>query len=162
PAPKGQPLQIPLDALGRLRTPEEFGAIVVASTPDGRLVRLRDVARVELGPKNEDIESRVNGRPCASLAIFQLPDANALETADVRAKLRELESEFPEGVIWEVRYDTTPYIRESIGEVFKTLREAVVLVALVVLLFLQSWRSSIIPLVAVPVGIVGTFAVMAA
>jgi multidrug efflux pump len=162
PAVTGQAIQVPLDTLGRLKTVEQFNRIVVKATPDGRTVRLRDVARVELGAKNQDVESRVNGRPCASLAVFQLPDANALETADVvKAKLRELGPDFPEGVTWEVRYDTTPYIRESIGEVYKTLREAVVLVAVVVLLFLQSWRSSVIPLVAVPVGIVGTFAVMA-
>ena len=97
------------------------------------------------------------------LAIFQLPDANALDTADrVKAKMEELKKNFPEGIDYEIRYDTTPYIRESIHEVFKTLRDAIILVAVVVLLFLQNWRSAIIPLIAVPVAIVGTFAVMAA
>ena len=97
----------------------------------------------------------------ANLAIFQLPDANALETADiVKAKIEELSKDFPEGLGYMIRYDTTPFIRESIQEVFKTLLDSVMLVALVVLIFLQNWRSAIIPLVAVPVGIVGTFAVM--
>ena len=99
----------------------------------------------------------------ANLAIFQLPDANALETADlVKAKIEELKKDFPEGVDYMIRYDTTPFIRESIQEVFKTLLDSVLLVALVVLLFLQNWRSALIPLIAVPVGIIGTFAVMAA
>ena len=107
--------------------------------------------------------SKVNGKPVANLAVFQLPDANALETADVvKAKIEELKKDFPEGVDYMIRYDTTPFIRESIQEVFKTLLDSVVLVALVVLVFLQNWRSAIIPLVAVPVGIVGTFAVMLA
>ena len=101
--------------------------------------------------------------PVANLAIFQLPDANALETADlVKAKIEELKKEFPEGVDYMIRYDTTPFIRESIQEVFKTLLDSVILVALVVLLFLQNWRSALIPLIAVPVAIIGTFAVMAA
>ena len=95
------------------------------------------------------------------MAVFQLPDANALDTADlVQAKIEELKKEFPEGIDYMIRYDTTPFIRESIQEVFKTLLDSVVLVALVVLLFLQNWRSAMIPLIAVPVGIVGTFAVM--
>ena len=127
------------------------------------MVRIRDVGRVELGAKNQDIDSKVDGKPVANLAIFQLPDANALDTADiVKAKIEELKKDFPEGVDYMIRYDTTPFIRESIQEVFKTLLDSVMLVALVVLVFLQNWRSAIIPLVAVPVGIVGTFAVMLA
>ncbi|MBX6312413.1 MAG: multidrug efflux RND transporter permease subunit [Isosphaeraceae bacterium] len=163
PVPEGQPLQMTLTTRGRLVEPEEFGEIVVKALPDGRVVRLKDVAHVELGAKNMDISCRVNGRPSVSLAIWQLPDANALETADiVKKKMVELAKDFPPGLRYEIRYDTTPFIRESIDEVFKTLQESVILVAVVVLLFLQSWRSSIIPLVAVPVGIIGTFAVMAA
>ena len=116
-----------------------------------------------LGAKNEDISGSVNGKPAVTMAVFQLPDANALDVAvDVKAKVAELAKDFPSGVDWEIRYDTTPFISESIQEVFKTLREAVILVAIVVLLFLQNWRSSLIPLIAVPVGIIGTFAVMAA
>src|SRR5262249_9477748 len=98
-----------------------------------------------------------------SMAVFQLPDSNALDVADtVKAKIRELQKEFPPGVSYEIRYDTTPFIRESINEVFKTLREAILLVAVVVLRFLQNWRSALIPLVAVPVAIIGTFAVLIA
>ena len=125
------------------------------------MVRIRDVGSVKLGAKNEDVSSRVDGHPISNLAVFQLPDANALATADmVKAKIEELKKEFPPGVDYMIRYDTTPFIRESINEVFKTLLDSVVLVALVVLVFLQNWRSAIIPLIAVPVGIVGTFAVM--
>ena len=141
----------------------EFENMIIKATPDGRIVRIKDIARVELEAKNRDIQGQVNHRPSVSLAIFQLPDANALDTADiVKAKINELAKEFPEGLNYEIRYDTTPFIRESIGEVVKTLREAVLLVAIVVLLFLQNWRSAIIPLIAVPVAIIGTFAVMAA
>jgi multidrug efflux pump len=163
PIPSGQPAQLTLSTLGRLVEVEQFEKIVVKSSPDGRLTHLKDVARVELGAKNENISCKVNGKPSASLAVFQLPDANALDTADIiKAKMEELKAEFPPGVGYEIRYDTTPFIRESIGEVFKTLRDAVILVALVVLLFLQNWRSAVIPLIAVPVAIIGTFAVMAA
>ena len=163
PVPDGQQLQVPLSTLGRLIEAEQFGEIIVKKSDDGRVVRIKDVARVELGPKNRDISCSVNQAPAVSLAVFQLPDANALDTADiVKAKMEELAQDFPAGVIYEIRYDTTPFIRESINEVFKTLRDAVILVAFVVLLFLQNWRSALIPLVAVPVAIVGTFAVMAA
>ncbi len=163
PVKEGQPMQVTLSTLGRLYTTEQFGEIVVKTGPEGRITRIKDVAKVELGAKNEDISTRVNGKPSISMAIFQLPDANALDCADmVKAKMEELKADFPRGVDYEIRYDTTPFIRESIDEVFKTLREAVILVAVVVLLFLQNWRSSVIPLVAVPVGIIGTFAVMLA
>ncbi len=163
PMPRGQALEVPLSALGRLKTVEQFENIVVKVMPKGQYTRLKDVARLELASKNMDISSRVNGNPCVSMAIFQLPDANALETAVLaKAKMAELAADFPEGVAYEIRYDTTPYIQESIDEVFKTLREAVLLVALVVLLFLQNWRSALIPLIAVPVAIVGTFAVLLA
>ncbi|MBV8314659.1 MAG: efflux RND transporter permease subunit, partial [Planctomycetaceae bacterium] len=163
PVPGGQELQVPLSIRGRLVEAEQFENIIIKCIPDGKMTRLKEVARVELGAKNEDINAQVDLNPSVSLAIFQLPDANALDTADViRAKMAELKEEFPEGVDFEIRYDTTPFIRESINEVFKTLREAVLLVAAVVLLFLQNWRSAVIPLIAVPVAIVGTFAVMAA
>ena len=163
PVPDGQVIQVPLSTVGRLTDPEQFASMIIKKTADDRVVRLKDVARIELGPKNQDISCSVNGKPSVSLAIFQLPDANALDTADiVKAKIKELAADFPPGMKFEIRYDTTPFIRESIGEVFKTLRDAVILVAIVVLLFLQNWRSALIPLVAVPVAIVGTFAVMAA
>jgi len=162
PAPDGQPVQVPLSTLGRLDEIGQFEDIIVKARPDGRVTRLKDVARVELGAKNLDLSTRVNGKPACSMAIFQLPDANALDTADMlKAKMVEIKKDFPAGVDYQIRYDTTPFIRESIGEVFKTLREAIILVAVVVLLFLQNWRSAVIPLVAVPVAIIGTFAVMA-
>src|SRR5262249_10932728 len=157
-----QPLQVTLSTQGRLVDPQEFAEIIVRCTPDGRMTRIKDIGRVELAAKSEDMSCQVNHNPATSMGIFLLPDANALETGErVLAKMKELEQDFPPGIKFQVRYDTTPYIRESINEVFKTLREAVVLVAIVVLLFLQNWRSAVIPLIAVPVAIVGTFAVMA-
>ena len=157
----GQQTQITLSTLGRLAETEQFAKVIIKTTPDGRIVRVGDVGKVELGAKNQDMSSRVDGKPVANMAIFQLPDANALATADiVKAKIEELKKDFPPGVDYMIRYDTTPFIRESIKEVFKTLLDSVVLVALVVLVFLQNWRSAIIPLIAVPVGIVGTFSVM--
>ena len=172
PIVRGQQTQVTLSTLGRLVDPDQFEKIVVKTTADGRMVRIRDVGWVELGAKNQDMSSLVGTvdekgemhlYPVANLAIFQLPDANALETADlVKAKIAELKKDFPQGVDYMIRYDTTPFIRESIQEVFKTLLDSVILVALVVLLFLQNWRSALIPLIAVPVAIIGTFAVMAA
>ncbi|HEX8203222.1 MAG TPA: efflux RND transporter permease subunit, partial [Isosphaeraceae bacterium] len=163
PVPEGQVLQVTLETRGRLVEPEQFEQVILRAAPRGGVVRLKDVARVRMGAKSQDVTTRVNGRPSASLAIFMLPDANALETGDlVKAKIAELARVFPPGVQYEIRYDTTPFIRESIAGVFRTLQEAVVLVAVVVLLFLQNWRSALIPLIAVPVAIVGTFAVMAA
>ena len=162
PVPDGQAIQMTLDAKGRLTDVEGFENIIVKTVKGGHVVRLKDVARVAIGARSLDVATRVNGKPSASLAIFLLPDANALETADlVKAKMADLAKNFPEGMQFEIRYDTTPFIRESIAEVFKTLREATILVAIVVLLFLQNWRSAVIPLVAVPVAIVGTFAVLA-
>src|SRR5262249_19027319 len=123
----------------------------------------RDVARVELGAQNYSLACSFDGRPSVGLGIFQLPDTNALEVAGrIRAKMEELKADFPEGVAYEIAYDTTPFIRESVADVVQTLFEAVALVAVVVLAFLQSWRAALIPLVAVPVAVVGTFAVMAA
>jgi hydrophobe/amphiphile efflux-1 (HAE1) family protein len=127
------------------------------------VVRLRDVARVELGSQQYNQSCTLDRRPSVALSIFQLPGSNALRTADgVYAKMKELKRRFPEGLDYRIVYDTTPFIRESINEVFKTLRDAVILVAIVVLAFLQNWRAAVIPLIAVPVAIVGTFPVMAA
>ena len=162
PANKGQEHQVTLSALGRLKTADQFGEIIIKAMPDGRLTRLKDVARVELGAQNQDVSVAMDGNPTVFLAVFQMPDANGLETHDrVLAKMDELKKSFPEGLDYDIAFDTTPYTRESINEVFKTLRDAILLVALVVLVFLQNWRSTIIPLVAVPVAIVGTFAAMA-
>jgi multidrug efflux pump len=161
PAPRGQEMQITLTTLGRLKEPAQFADIVLRATPDGRIIRIRDVGRVVLGAKSEDLSCRVSGFGSAGLVIFQLPDANALEVADrIRAKMEELAKDFPDDVTYVIRYDTTPYTRQCIEEVVKALRDAIILVALVVLLFLQNWRSAIIPLIAVPVAVIGTFAVM--
>jgi multidrug efflux pump len=169
PSMPGQNFQPTLSALGRLVEPEQFGQMVVKTglpapgRVDAPIVHLRDVARVELGAQQYDQECLLNGQPSVGLAIFQAPTANMLDTAKgVRNKMKELKLSFPEDLEYDFGFDTTPFIRESIVEVEKTLRDAVILVAVVVLLFLQNWRATIIPLVAVPVAIVGTFAAMAA
>jgi multidrug efflux pump len=166
PVADGQQTQLVISALGRLETPEQFGEIVIkadTSLPGTPLVRLRDVARVEMGAASYDQICRFNGQPSVGMAIFQLPDTNALECSRaVHDKMTELAARFPEGLTYTIRYDTTPFITESMVEVVKTLRDAIILVALVVLIFLQSWRAALIPLVAVPVAIVGTFAALAA
>ncbi|HEY7311438.1 MAG TPA: efflux RND transporter permease subunit [Gemmataceae bacterium] len=134
-----------------------------AASPATSVVRLRDVAKVELASQQYEQSATLDGKPSVALSIYQLPGSNALQTArGVYAKMDELKRRFPDGLDYEIVYDTTPFIKESINEVFKTLRDAIILVAIVVLAFLQNWRASIIPLVAVPVAIVGTFAVMAA
>jgi multidrug efflux pump len=131
--------------------------------PSASIVRLRDVARVELGDQNYNLGCTFDGHPSVGLAIFQLPGTNALDVANhIRAKMEELKADFPEGVEYEIAYDTTPFIRESVVDVVRTLLEAVALVGVVVLVFLQNWRAALIPLVAVPVAIIGTFTVMAA
>lgn len=153
--------QRPIDLKGRLVEPEEFEQIVVQTDVDGRVTLLRDVARVELTGLSEKVTSSFNGLPSVTLSIYQLPEANALATADrIREELDEMSSEFPKGIEYVYTYDTTPYIRESIREVKKTLVEALVLVALVVIVFLQSWRAAIIPLLAVPISLIGTCAAM--
>ncbi|MDO5113441.1 MAG: multidrug efflux RND transporter permease subunit [Planctomycetia bacterium] len=153
--------QYSLRTQGRLVSADEFGRIIIKADEEGRVTYLKDVSRIELGSKDMDVVSFNNGVPCVSLAIYQLPGANALQTADMaKAKLEELSVSFPEGISYQVTYDTTPFIRESIHEVQKTLRDAIFLVAGVVLLFLQNWRAALIPLLAVPVSLVGTFAVM--
>ena len=158
-----QDFEITLSTLGRLSDVEQFENIILKTDGNGNTVRIKDVGRAELGSKNEDVDVKLDGKPTVFLAVFQLPDANALETHDaIIAKMHELEKSFPEGLKWEIAFDTTPYTRESISEVFKTLRDAVALVAVVVLVFLRNWRSSIIPMIAVPVAIVGTFVAMAA
>ncbi|HKI36131.1 MAG TPA: multidrug efflux RND transporter permease subunit [Gemmataceae bacterium] len=163
PTDSGQPFEFPITVLGRLSEPEEFADIVLRRSDDGRQVRVKDVGRVELGARNQDATSRIDGHPATSLAVFQLPYANAISTAErVRKKMEELKSKFPEDVEYVIGYDISPYMEESIWGVVHTLCEAIVLVAVVVLVFLQSWRSTLIPLAAVPVAVVGTFAVMAA
>jgi hydrophobe/amphiphile efflux-1 (HAE1) family protein len=172
PVAPGQQFQLTINTLGRLVDVEQFGEIIVkvnqavrgsqANTSAG-IVRLRDVARLELGSQQYDQSCTLDGKPSVALSIYQLPGSNALKTAQgVYAKMKELKQSFPEGLDYRIVYDTTPFIKESIVEVFKTLRDAILLVAIVVLVFLQNWRAALIPLVAVPVAIVGTFAIMAA
>jgi len=169
PVPGGQETQLTVDALGRLVTPEQFGEIIVraANSQPGdvspQVLRLKDVARLELGANKYDQSATSSGYPAVALAIFQLPGTNALDVGNaVRDKMAELKRRFPPGLDYKISYDTTPFIGESVKDVVNTLRDAVVLVGVVVLVFLQTWRATIIPLIAVPVAIVGTFAAMAA
>ncbi|PTY08680.1 multidrug efflux RND transporter permease subunit [Opitutaceae bacterium EW11] len=150
-----------INAKGRLQTEEEFGAIIVKTGSDGERVRLRDVARIELGASEYALRSLLNNKPAVALPIAQLPGSNAIATSDaVRATMKELKKNFPDGLEYSIVYDPTIFVRHSIDAVVHTLVEAILLVVLVVILFLQTWRASIIPLAAVPVSLVGTFAVM--
>lgn len=161
PVRSGQQLQMTLDMRGRLQSVAEFENVIVKVGSRGQLVRMKDIARVVMGAKNENVSNRFDGKPTVGMGVFGLSDANALDVGDaVKAKMEDLSRDFPEDVVWEIGYDTTPFIRESVNEVFKSLRDAIILVAIVVLVFLQSWRSALIPLVAVPVAIIGTFAAM--
>ncbi len=163
PQPPGNLFQLAVRAQGRLVTPEEFGAIVVKSDTGGQITRLRDVARVELGANDYSIDSRLNGTPAAAIALFQQPDSNAIETAnEIERTMKELAKEFPAGLEYHIAFDTSAFIRESIRAVIHTLIVAILLVVFVVVLFLQNWRASLIPLVSVPVSLIGTFAAMTA
>ncbi|PRC90718.1 efflux RND transporter permease subunit [Solimicrobium silvestre] len=158
---KDAEFQLTVNTQGRLKTVEEFGGIIVRTGSDGSTTLLKDVARVELGSNSYDLRSLLNNKSAVAIGIFEAPNANDLQlSADVRAKMDELKKDFPEGVDYKVVYDPTQFVRESIKAVIHTLLEAIALVVLVVILFLQTWRASIIPLLAVPVSIVGTFAVM--
>ncbi len=160
PAPQGGEMTYTIRAQGRLQTPEEFGQIVVRSNPDGSVVRLKDVARIELGALNYQQRSRMNGQPSAIIAVFQAPGSNALEVADgLRKTMAELKSRFPADLDYVVALDTTLPVTEGIKDIIRTLFEAMILVTLVVFLFLQNWRATVIPMIAVPVSLVGTFAV---
>jgi HAE1 family hydrophobic/amphiphilic exporter-1 len=159
PASPGKEITYTVRAQGRLRTPEEFGQIVVRSNPDGSVVRLKDVARIELGSLNYQQRTRINGQPSAFIGIFQTPGSNALATADeIKKVMAELKGRFPADLDYEVAFDTTLPVTEGIREIVTTLAEAMLLVVLVVFLFLQNWRATLIPVIAVPVSLVGTFA----
>ena len=161
--PSSRPVdtELLINAKGRLGTEEEFGAIVIKSGEHGERVQLRDVARIELGASEYALRSLLNNKPAVALPIAQLPGSNAIATSDaVRATMAELKKSFPEGLDYDIVYDPTIFVRHSIEAVVHTLIEAILLVVLVVILFLQTWRASIIPLAAVPVSLVGTFAVM--
>jgi hydrophobe/amphiphile efflux-1 (HAE1) family protein len=159
----GNAFQLGIQTMGRLTTPEQFGDIILKRRDDGGLTRLRDVARIELGAQDYTTNAFVNGEPATVLGITQLPGTNALEAADdIHAALEQMKKDFPPGMAYSIPYHPTDYISESISEVKRTLFEALALVAIVVLLFLQSWRAAIIPLIAIPISLVGSFAAMAA
>jgi hydrophobe/amphiphile efflux-1 (HAE1) family protein len=161
PSLPGTQFQYIVNAQGRLQTEQEFESIVVKSGANGETTYLRDVARLELGPDNYALRSMLDGGPAVAIPVFQLPGANALQLSDsVRTTMNELAKSFPEGVSYEIDYDPTVFVRRSIESVVHTLFEAVLLVVLVVVVFLQTWRASVIPLVAVPVAIVGTLAAL--
>ena len=160
--------ELPIETMGRLGTPEQFGEIIIkaASDPTGKespkYVYLRDIARVELGATNYSQNCALDGKPSVGLGLFQLPGTNALDVANaVRRKMTELKERFPDDLDYGIYYDTTPFVKESVEDVVKTLFEAILLVAIVVLVFLQNWRAALIPLIAVPVAIIGTFGFMA-
>ncbi len=159
PVPKGQEFTYAVRALGRLQTAEEFGNMVLRAQADGSIVRLKDVARIELGAQTYNLEGRLNGKPAALIALYQLPGSNAIDAADGAKKLMEqIKQNFPQDMDYVVALDTTLAVTEGINEIIKTLYEALILVIIVVFLFLQGWRATLIPLLAVPVSLVGTFA----
>ncbi|MCX2794345.1 hydrophobe/amphiphile efflux-1 (HAE1) family protein [Microbulbifer thermotolerans] len=161
PMPVDNDFLISINARGRLANSDEFGDIVLKTGDNGELIRLRELARIELASSEDALRTLLDGRQAVALPIFQAPGSNSLEVSQaVREKMAELDDDFPEGMTWEIAYDPTVFVSTSIKAVIKTLMEAVLLVVLVVILFLQTWRASIIPLLAVPVSIVGTFAVL--
>ncbi|MDP9813033.1 multidrug efflux pump [Rhizobium tibeticum] len=161
PSLSGVDLQLNVNAQGRLQTPEQFGNIIVKTGANGEITRLRDVARIELGAADYSLRSILDGKPAVAIPVFQSPGSNAITISDeVQTTMEELKTAMPDGVSYEIVYDTTKFVRSSIEKVVDTLLEAIALVVIVVILFLQTWRASIIPLIAVPVSIIGTFAVM--
>ena len=158
PAPPGNQLTVPVTTLGRLTDPTQFADIIVRANSDGSLVRVRDIGKVTLGSQSYDLVGRVNGVPTAAIRLYLRPGANALNVKKaIVARMNELARSFPAGVTWFIPFDTTPFITASIDEVAKTLFEAMALVTLVVFIFLQNWRTTLIPVLAVPVAIIGTF-----
>ena len=161
PAVEGQRLNASILVQSMLKTPDEFAAIPVRINPDGSIVRVRDVGRTELGTEAYDVQGFYNAKPASGLAIRQAAGANALDTADaVKAKMKEMSRYFPPGMKVVYPYDTTPFVRVAIEEVVKTLFEAILLVFLVMYLFLGNIRATLIPTIAVPVVLLGTFAVL--
>ena len=163
PIPALAAFQVPIESQGRFIEPDEFGDIVVKRSPDGRITRLRDVARVELGVQDYSTIGYLDGKTALPIPIFQRPGSNAIETARaIEELLAELAPELPSGVAATVAFNPTEFIEQSVNEVYVTIGEAMLLVVVVVLVFLQSWRAAIIPIVAIPIALIGTFAVMAA
>jgi len=159
PVPAGQDFTYAVRAQGRLESAEEFGEVVVRANPDGSMLRIKDIGRIELGAQNYAITSRLNGRPAATIALYQLPGTNAIAAAEgAKKKMAELAEKFPTDLAYTVSLDTTLAVTEGMKEIQKTLGEALVLVIIVVFLFLQGWRATLIPLLAVPVSLIGTFA----
>src|SRR6202789_3234411 len=158
PAPANQQFTYAVLAQGRLTSPEQFGNVVVRETPDGGIVRVKDIARIELGAQAYNLEGRLNGKPAAVLAVYQLPGSNAVETAaGVRKLMAQMKQHFPQDMEYSISLDQTKAVTEGMKEIVETLLIAIVLVILVVFLFLQDWRATLIPMVAVPVSLVGTF-----
>jgi len=163
PNPGANAFQITVTTQGRFEDVRQFRNVIVRSTSDGRIIKLEDVARVELGARDYVTNSYLNGKPAVAIGIFQRPGSNALDTsAAIQKRLAELKRDFPKGLDYTIVYNPTDFIAESIDAVYETLIEAILLVALVVVIFLQSWRASLIPILSIPVSLIGTFAVMAA
>ncbi|MFZ3204342.1 MAG: efflux RND transporter permease subunit [Pseudomonas sp.] len=161
PSDAGNSFQLSINTQGRLVTEEEFENIIIRAGENGEITRLKDIARIELGSSQYALRSLLNNKPAVAIPVFQRPGSNAIEISDaVRTRMAELKQSFPQGVDYEIVYDPTIFVRGSIEAVVHTLLEAIILVVLVVILFLQTWRASIIPLAAVPVSLIGTFAVM--
>ena len=155
--------QYTLNVKGRLTTPDEFGEIILRVEEDGRILRLKDVARIELGSQKYNVVSRLEGKPTAGMAVYQLPGSNSLDVAKgVKARMEELSQAFPQGIRYQITLDTTEVVHDSISEVLKTFVEATILVVLVMFFFLQSWRAVLIPCITIPVSLIGTLAVMSA
>jgi hydrophobic/amphiphilic exporter-1 (mainly G- bacteria), HAE1 family len=163
PTPEGQAFQYTLNVMGRLDDPDQFANVIVKTGTEGDVTRVRDVGRVELGAQTYGQFFKLDGKPAAGLAIYQLPGANALDVGnEVRAKMIALAGEFPQGLVYDIPFDTTKFVKQSISEVYKTLYEAAILVLVVILAFLQDWRAMLVPATTVPVTIIGAFAAMAA
>src|SRR5262245_3387870 len=163
PVPKPGAFQMNIETLGRLVDTRQFANIVVRTDPDGRVTRVRDIGTVELGAQDYNANGYLDERSAVPLLVFQRPGSNALATADsLLATMKELSKDFPSGLRYDVIYNPTEFIAQSVHEVIKTIFEAVALVVIVVILFLQTWRASIIPIVAIPVSLIGTFSVLAA
>ncbi|MDJ0512584.1 MAG: efflux RND transporter permease subunit, partial [Methyloceanibacter sp.] len=163
PVPQPGAFQLNVETQGRLKTPEDFGNIIVKSESEGRVVRVRDVARVELGAADYNRNGYLDGRVAIPMGIFQRPGSNALATAtEVEETMEELSKSFPNGLRYDIVYNPTVFISDSIEAVLETMLEAVILVVLVIVIFLQTWRASLIPIVAIPISLIGTFAVLSA
>ena len=159
PAPNDQQIIYTVTAKGRLLAPEQFGNIIIKADGPNGILYLKDVARLELGAQNYNVRSSLNGQPGVALGVFLQTGANALDTAkNIKQKMEELKKRFPEGMQYSIPYDTSEFVKATIEEVFKTLGEALILVVLVVFVFLQSWRATLIPIIAVPISLIGTFA----